>query len=181
MVHWRASPKRPATWAPPTTATVRLVPGPGIACDQACDSLSLWSEDQPGWLVLSCLGCISNPFLTSFAQVTSRTHATFPFPALGNSHESKSLRAHYNWQQGKGPHNLKEYSNLIWMHFWDPWVSAGTHAEGFSQILMCKGVAGFQSWTHFGECFFSSTDLHWGEKCKLWEAWSPIVPIRPSK
>ena len=39
------------------------------------------------------------------------------------------------------------------MYFWDPWDSAETHAEGFSQILMCKGVAGFQSWTHFGEFF----------------------------
>ena len=43
------------------TATVRLVSGPDIACNRAGDSLSLWSEDHPGWLVLSCLGCIAYP------------------------------------------------------------------------------------------------------------------------
>ena len=55
------------------------------------------------------------------------------------------------------------------MHFLDPWDSAGTHAKGFSQILMFKDEAGFQSWTHFGECFFSTSDLQGGEKRKLWE------------
>ena len=84
MVHykWRASLAiKAGHLAPPMTATVRLVSGPDIACNRAGDSLSLWSEDHPGWLVLSCLGCISNPFLTSFALVTSRSSATFPLPS----------------------------------------------------------------------------------------------------
>ena len=67
-----------AAAASENSALVRLVSGPGRACSQAADSLPLWSQDHTGRLVRSCLGCISNPFLTNFAQVTSRSSATFP-------------------------------------------------------------------------------------------------------
>ena len=68
-----------AAAASENSALVRLESGPGRACSQAADSLSLWSQDHTGRLVRSCLGCISNPFLTNFAKVTSRQLINLPF------------------------------------------------------------------------------------------------------
>ena len=47
-----------AAAASENSALVRDVSGPGNACNQAADSLSLCSQDQTGRLVRSCFGCI---------------------------------------------------------------------------------------------------------------------------
>ena len=42
-----------AAAASENSALVRVVSGPGNACNQAADSLSRWSQDQTGLFVLS--------------------------------------------------------------------------------------------------------------------------------